>query len=823
MKLFKGLIILFMLMFLMPEQGLAQRRYLRRLAAAEEAFSNHQYHNALNRYKKAYNRTRDRDNRNYIIFQMAESYRFINDTRRAEVNYRRLLRANYDEKEPIVLLHYGDMLRTNEKYDLAEEAYLAYIEKEPEDPRGHVGLESIKLALEWLENPTKYEVVNERRINTRDDEFAPRYADRNYRSIIFTSNRDGVTGKGIDDWTDKNYTALFYARRDPKGDWGTPVLADNNNLVNTGSHEGVAIFKQRFTNLYFTRCYSQRTEEESGMGCQIYMATRGGNSWSEPVKLELGGDSTNVVGHPTLSSDELMIIFSADFEGGIGGKDLWIATRESTTESFGMARNLGDIINTKGDEMFPFLREDSVLYFSSNGHPGMGGLDIFKSTLVDGEWQKPVNMQYPINSPGDDFGITFKPDEEKGFFSSNRRGGRGGDDIYSFIKPPLVFTLQGVIRNEANLQFVPDASIRMVGTDGSSVEGRTDARGFYSFAPSQLKPGTTYELTVNHDGFFTQTGKITTVDVFSNRDFKLDFMLDPIPDEAIPLPEIRYELAKWDLLPQYQDSLRGLITILDQNPTIVIELAAHTDSRNTFEFNDILSQRRAESVVNYLIERGIPPDRMVARGYGKRVPRKLEKDITVDGYTFEEGTLLDDPFIESLPTTSQREAAHQLNRRTEFRVLSRDYVPRRTAAQRTAERIEVVLNPDENIVNYRSGEHGEISVPCILNGYNLIFSLDTRDRNALRISLEQALRLLTEGAINRNDFEGDAERILGEGTITDRAVFNISELRIGNKTLENIKVTVIHRQTEPLVIGENVLKDYGELNIDRDKQQIIFN
>jgi peptidoglycan-associated lipoprotein len=405
--------------------------------------------------------------------------------------------------------------------------------------------------------------------------------------------------------------------------------------VNTGSHEGVATFAQRFTNLYFTRCYSQKTEEEQGQGCQIYTTAREGNTWSEPVKLELGGDSTHVVGHPTLSSDELMIIFSADFEGSVGGKDLWVATRESALASFGPAKNLGEMINTLGDEMFPFLREDSVLYFSSDGHPGIGGLDIFKSSLVDGEWQKPVNLQFPINSPGDDFGITFKPGEEKGFFSSNRRGGRGGDDIYSFIKPPLVFNLQGIVRNEANLQFVPGASIRMVGTDGSSVEAKTDAKGFYSFAPSQIKPNTTYELTVNEEISLYKQVRSQRLMFLPTGILNLDFLLEPIPDKAIPLPEIRYELAKWDLLPQYQDSLRGLIQILDQNQTIVVELAAHTDSRNTFEYNDILSQRRAESVVNYLIERGIAPDRMVARGYGKRVPRTLETDITIDGFTFQ--------------------------------------------------------------------------------------------------------------------------------------------------------------------------------------------
>ncbi|NLN94864.1 MAG: OmpA family protein [Bacteroidales bacterium] len=820
MKLFRGLIpILFFIIF-MPEQGIAQRRYNRMVAAAEKAYESCQFNTALNRYKKAYSRTRDKDKKNFAMYQMAECYRLINNTKRAEVNYRRLLRPKYEEKEPLVLLHYADMLLTNEKYDLAEEAYHAFNELAPEDERGNIGLESVRLAREWLENPTKYEVTNERKINSREDDFAPSYADRNYNSIIFTSNRDGITGKGKDDWTDRGYSDLFYARRDPKGDWGTPISIDNQEVVNSQAHEGVAEFTQRFTNLYFTRCYGIKTEEEPDEGCQIYKATREENSWTEPVKIDLGGDSTSVIGHPTLSSDELTIIFSSNFEGGYGGKDLWMATRSSATEEFGLAKNLGELINTMGDEMFPFLRDDTILYFSSNGHPGMGGLDIYKSSLVNGEWQKPVNMQYPINSPGDDFGITFKPDEEVGFFSSNRRGGRGGDDIYSFIKPPLVFNLQGIVRNEATLQYISDASIKMVGTDGSSVEARTDPKGFYSFAPSQIKPNTTYELTVDQQGFFIKTGKITTVDVFANKDFTVDFLLEPIPDKPIPLPEIRYELAKWDLLPQYKDSLQGLITILDNNPTIIVELAAHTDSRNTFEFNDILSQKRAESVVNYLIERGIASDRLMARGYGKRVPRTLEKDITINGYTFKENTLLDDPYIESLPTLQHKEAAHQLNRRTEFKVLSRDYVPKRTTKKPTD--IQIVVNPEENIITYRSGDKGEIYVPCILNRYNLIFTLNTNNKNDIELSLDQALKLLNDGAINRNDFEGDAEKIIGAGTIADKAVFTIRELRIGDKTVKDLKATINHRQSDPLSVGENILNQFGEFTINKENRQIIF-
>ncbi len=815
------IIIIFISLSCFVRTGYSQVRSSKRLAAAEQAFTNYQYNNALTRYKKAYSRTRNKVEKDRILFQMAECYRFTNDIRRAEITYRRLLRTNYERREPKVLLYYGDMLRASQKYDEAEEIYLRYIEQVPEDSRGETGLRSTRLAREWIQNPTKYEITNERKLNTREDDFAPAYADRNHSSLIFTSNRDGVAGKGKDDWTGMNYTDLFYARRDPKGDWTTPVRADNQEQLNTGSHEGVGTLTQRFSLLYFTRCYSQRSEKESGQGCQIYTSRRESNSWGEPQKIELGGDSTNVVGHPTLSSDERTIIFAADFKDGYGGKDLYKSTRKSASDNFGSPVNLGPIINTGGDEMYPVLRNDTILYFSSNGHPGMGGLDIFKSSLSDGAWQKPVNMQYPLNSHADDFAITFHPDDEQGYFTSNRKGGRGGDDIYSFVKPPLIFTLQGVVKDLATLQFLPVVSVRLIGSDGSNVEAKTDPKGFYSFARSQIKPNTTYDLTFNKDNYFVGKGRITTVDVFANRDFVLDMNLEPIPQKPIPLPEIRYELAKWDLLPQYQDSLQGLIRVLDQNETIIIELAAHTDARNTNEYNDILSQKRAESVVNYLIQRGIAPDRLIAKGYGERVPRTLEKDITIDGFVFKANTVLTEAFIESLPTVAHREAAHQLNRRTEFSVLSKDYVPKSKSVTPIAP-VEIVLNPDENVINYRSNNKNEIFVPCILNGYNLIFTLNVNDLNVATLSLDQAMKLLLDGAINRNDFEGKAEIILGSGTIANNAIVNIREIKVGKKVINNIKMSVLHKQTDPVMLGENMLKQFGDYTFDRSKNQIIF-
>ncbi|PIY31015.1 MAG: hypothetical protein COZ08_09685, partial [Bacteroidetes bacterium CG_4_10_14_3_um_filter_42_6] len=306
----------------------------------------------------------------------------------------------------------------------------------------------------------------------------------------------------------------------------------------------------------------------------------------------------------------------------------------------------------------------------------MGGLDIFVTTIdTAGKWGPPKNLKYPINSTSDDFGIVFHPKDEYGFLSSNRKGTRGLEDIWYFIQPPLEFTLKGTVKDDRTLLFVEDATVQMVGSSGSSVSTRTNDKGFYSFGKSQLEPNTTYDVIVTKPNYFNVKGSFTTVGVEFSKDFEKNFMLQPIPAEPIMLPEILYDLAKWDLKPQYEDSLQGLVQTLRDNPNLVIELASHTDFRDSDERNDILSQRRAQSVVDYLIIRGIDPQRLVAKGYGERVPLKLKSDKIREGFLFKEGSVLNEEYINSLTSDNEKEAAHQMNRRSEFRVLRKDYVP----------------------------------------------------------------------------------------------------------------------------------------------------
>jgi peptidoglycan-associated lipoprotein len=297
-------------------------------------------------------------------------------------------------------------------------------------------------------------------------------------------------------------------------------------------------------------------------------------------------------------------------------------------------------------------------------------------------------------------------------------------------------------------------------------------------------------------------------------------MLQPIPDESIVLPEIQYDLDKWDLKPQYQDSLQGLITTLDENPFLKIELSSHTDARASFEYNDVLSQKRAQSVVDYLIERGIDPDRLVAKGYGERQPRLLQRDFTKEDFTFPEGTVLTETYIDSLPTNEIKEEAHQLNRRTEFRVISKDFVPKPKNVE-LAKTVEITINPEDNVLSYSTvPKSGLITAPCILNGYTVQFVFDSKLR--AQISVEETLKLLRNGAISKEDFLGDPEEVLAEGTVANRALFVVKEFTIANETVSNVEIMVNDNLEHALVIGDSVLSRFGNYTIDTGKKQIIF-
>ncbi|MEI7500746.1 MAG: OmpA family protein [Bacteroidota bacterium] len=820
----RNLILFLLIMLFMASSpcSIAQNKYSK---AADEAYTDQMFLVALQKYQKAYSKVKNnKGERDRISFRIAECYRMMNNTKKAEVSYKRLVNnAKYVKDDPKILLYYADMLKVNGNYDEAIIQYLAYKEKMPNDPKATIGVETCTQAKEWIANPTNYGIKWEKLLNSKEDDFATAYADKKFLSIIFTSDRTGAKGRDVDNWTGLGFSDFFFSRVDRKGDWSKPVLADEASMINSKANDGVGQFNPRFSSFYFTRCWNDPKKKN---GCAIFRASRqGGKSWSEPENIDLGGDSSTVMGHPSVSNDET-IYFSADLRGGYGGKDIWVAKKDKKSGKY-LKQNMGPEINTAGDELFPFIRNDSILYFASNGHPGMGGLDIFvttfsKSGSTTGAWSRPENMRSPINSAADDFAIVFNGEEsEQGLFSSNRPGGKGRDDIYSFVIPPVYFTLEGNVTDDRTLQPIVGATVSIVGTNGKALEDKTDEKGHYGFNKMQISENTTYDIFVVRKEYFNEKGRETTVGLEKSKDLTRNFVLRPIPKKPVVLPDILYDLAKWDLKPQYSDSLQGLIETLDANETIVIELASHTDSRDSDERNDILSQKRAQSVVDYLISRGIDQERLVAKGYGERVPRVLARDITKENFTFKAGTVLNDSVINTLPNTDVKEAAHQLNRRTEFSILRNDFVPK-TKISKTLPptKIEVVLNPEQNNVAVVKTRDGLYAGTGYISGITTAFTFDPKEKEVY-ISPDLTLKLLTDGVIDKTSFDGDVTKIIGEGTVAEKAVLTIKEIRIGKNTIRDLKA-IVNKKIPSLQFGDNTMKMFGKYSIDDAAGEIIF-
>ncbi|MBQ8222670.1 MAG: OmpA family protein [Bacteroidales bacterium] len=815
----KKIFLIFIITILGVGQADAQRRNPSK--SADIAFERKQYNIAIERYKKAYKKTGKKkyeEERVYITHQLAECYRLTEASKLAESQYKRLMRTEYPKENPVVYLNYANVLKRNQKYELAAEYYAIYNELVPDDPRGFDALEDLQYIQEWIEYPSKYEVTRLKKINSKAADFGVTWISNNYNEVLISSSREGGVSKEKDAITGQNFPDFYIVRQNKQGEWEEPTLADEEGINSTGS-EGTPFMNKNFSTVYFTRCPNHKKRES---GCQIMKSSRTGGSWSEPITVEIKTiDSLDVVGHPTLSSDELILIFASERRNGVGGKDLWISERENSSEEFGRPRNLGITINTEGDEMYPYLRNDSTLYFASDGHGGMGGLDIFVSTLDSlGEWTEPINLKSPINSIGNDYGISFHPTEERGFFISNRDTRQGlDDDIYYFIEPPILFTISGTIKNASSLQFVEGATVKISGSDGSNFTTNSSEKGAFLFTNSQIKLGNTYILTIDKTNYFSFTDTISTVGLEFSRDFAEDYEISVIPDLPVVLPDILYELSKWELRPQFEDSLRGLIEMLQVNPNITIELGSHTDSRDTHEKNDILSQKRAQSVCDYLVIRGIDPLRLTAKGYGERVPRTLQKDYTFNGFTFKSGTTLTEDYINKLPNEETKEYAHQLNRRSEFRVISKDYVPREFISDDQMATVD--MRHQDNAVDFVTDKQGYLSFKAIINAYTENVTYDQSFE--FGVSQRKVMQMLNDGLIGKEDFIGDnIDRIITTGAVADRAEFYLKEMWIANRSVKNVKVRVYNNLRTDWLIGEKTLKQFGEFTFDTDTMKLIF-
>jgi len=653
----------------------AQKNYLK---DADLAFENSQFFNAIELYKQAYTKVKKADQKSKILYKTAVSYHKINDLKAAETYYSKAIKAKYPD--PIAILYLADCLKAQSKYPEAIIEYNNYKKQMPSDVRGENGVKSCQLAQQWKDAKntpeTRLKVDNMTLINSKESDFSPAYADKKYTSLIFTSTRQGATG-AIDITTGQNHSDLYEAKLDKNGKWSTPApLA--SNIVSKMNEASVAVSKKGDV-MFMTRCPEAKGKQ---LKCQLYVCKKQGPSWAEPELLPFCIDSI-AFAHPTINVTGDVLYFTSKLPGGFGGKDIWMSKYDKKAKAWGQPENLGATINTVGDEMFPYIAEDDkTLYFSSNYHLGMGGLDIFRAEKdANGKFTKaPENLKSPMNSPADDFGIIFEGKKMKGYFTSNREGGKGGDDIWSFVLPPLIFNLNGTVVSDENNEPVQNALIHLKGSNGDMFEFKTGADGKYNF---KLKENTSYEVTVATDkntvsqtfklGFLANKdmGKLTTVDNNESKDFIKDFALTPVKAE-IRFPAVLYALGKAELLVDptgedksndtrkplnSKDSLDFLYRTLIDNPSIIIELQAHTDSRGNNKANQILSEARAKSCVDYLVnEKKIPIERLKSKGWG------------------EEKLLVKDDVINKAKTKEEKEALHQKNRRTVFRIVSWDYV-----------------------------------------------------------------------------------------------------------------------------------------------------
>ena len=650
--------LIFLLISFVGISILAQNKKTKK---ADASFDAGEYYKASEMYKKIYSKAGTKILKAELGFKLGECYRHMNIPRKAEKWFKKAVRYKY--QDPMAILYLAEAMKMNEKYAEAKTEYERYRDIVPDDIRGKKGIESCDLALEWLEKPERFVVTNERSMNSKQSDYRPEYFKGN-STIYLTTTREGSKGDKFNNNSGQNFSDIFLTMKDRKGEWNHPVPI--KGPVNSEFDDGACSINKEGTEMYYTSCKVVKNET---VGCQIYHSKFSGNLWTSPDLVPLVPDSSISVGHPAISNDGLTLYFVAEMEGGHGGKDIWKVERSSKSGTWGKPKNQGKMVNTANDEMFPYVRENGEFYFASSGHIGIGGLDIYKLTVEDDGKINVKNMKSPINSPADDFAIVFEGKKDKGYFSSTRPGGRGNDDIYSFYLPPLIFTLQGTVKNESTENPIREAKVKLVGSDGTSLETNSGVDGKFKF---KLKPETDYIVTTQKVNYLKGKAKESTKGLTKSQDIVIDIFMSPI-DIVIEVENIFYDLNRADLRPESTVALDDLVEILNDNSTITIELSAHTDFRGTTESNIDLSQRRAQSVVSYLINKGIKAERLTAKGYGETQPKVVTRKLGTKYAFLKERDVLNEDFINQLSSEEEKEVAHQINRRTEFKVIRTDY------------------------------------------------------------------------------------------------------------------------------------------------------
>ncbi|MFT3737165.1 MAG: OmpA family protein [Breznakibacter sp.] len=624
--------------------------------SADKAYELGEYHRAALLYKKSYRKEKNKYFKGEMAFKMGECYRFTNKPTKAATEYSRALRTSY--KNPLIELYLAQTLLKMGKPEEARTRFQSYIDKYPTDPLGHIGLRSC----DFTANPTKaklFEVGTFKEINSKYSDYSPSYGGTEGEVVYFSSMRIAGKRKSLDRITGQGISKIYSLRKDSKGKWLKPEKMEDFG-ENTFDEGGICISADG-KELYFTRC---RFDHSKIMGAEIYVSKRTAGVWGEPQLIPLAGDSI-VCAHPAISPDNLTLYFVSDMAGGIGGKDIWKVVRDTPDGEWGHPVNLGEPVNTKSDELFPSVDENGNLFFSSDGHPGLGGLDLFRLGKNDKDSAAVFNLGTPLNSISDDFEIVFKPKTKQGLFVSSRENVKGIDNIYTLSWRDVRLSVRGKVYDEKTKSPIQGAYVRLVSSDG--IDKRLIPEHDGSFK-SELLPKNEYVLLAVAPGYFNRKQKVSTPSLTDNdKEYVLDFSLS-LKISPIVLENIYYAPMSWDLDNDAKMQMDRLTQLLTDNPSVRIEIASHTDASGSETDNIVLSQKRAQAIIDHLTQKGIATQRLSAKSFAGTLPLKVNKQLAAKYRFLKEGDLLDASFLNPL-RTADRNTASKLNHRTEFKVV----------------------------------------------------------------------------------------------------------------------------------------------------------
>ena len=635
------------------------------LKKGDKFYAMGEYFDAANQYKKAYSQTpaKERQQRGQRALKMAECYRRINYTQKAIAAYNNAIR--YKQTDSMTYLYLAQQLMKNAQYKEAEKQFQTALDSMGNNASMELrtlattGLRSAQKAPGWKKEGSDYTIKRENLFNSRRADYSPVLGGEDNDRLFFTSTRNQAKGDELSGITGTKNADIFYSQKDDKGKWQRPEVIDTE--LNTDWDEGACCLSPDGRTMYLTQC---KTDPDYPRFATIVTSQRSDAAWSKATELKMTNDTLSTFAHPAVSPDGQWLYFVSDMPGGMGGYDIWRV--RLTTNGVGGVENVGAPINTAGDEKFPTFRPNGDLYFSSDGHEGMGGLDIYIAKPNSNGWRI-EHPGFPLNSQGDDFGMTFEGMKNQGFFSSNRGDGKGWDHIYSFYNPEIIQTVKGWVYEQDGYELT-QAVVYMVGNDGTNM--KLSVKGDGSFT-QEIKAGVDYVLLGTCKGFLNHQEHIKVEPVKKSEEYVLQFPLASISAPVL-IDNIFYDFDKATLRPESASALDELVVLLKENPNVTIELSAHTDYKGSAEYNKRLSQRRAESVVKYLTEHGIENERLTPVGYGKEMPKMIRKKVA-ERYPFlKENDVLTEEYVKTLKDDEQ-EQCNQLNRRTEFRVLRTTY------------------------------------------------------------------------------------------------------------------------------------------------------